>query len=168
MNRRRFAPWCVAAALLVALPACTITFRQKPIEPLDPDRNFEAPLDRTWEATREVIAGFGPEIETAEFEDDAGLIVTEFAVFPDAGPDYAQLDSAAYAQGFPFIGGRYTLTVTVREVRGEQTKVRIVPRIEGYLGEEYGYQTLRSTGLLEEELFGRISTELGVPPISER
>lgn len=156
-----------AVALLLTLPACTITFRKKPLEPVDDDRSFDAPVTRTWEVVQDVVTDFVDEIERTEFEDDAGIIVTEFAVLPDTGPRYQHLDEVALAQGYPFIGGRYSLTVTVRQVQGGQSKVRVVPRLEGYLGQEYGYQALRTTGVLEQELFNRISQRLGVEPVSE-
>lgn len=166
MSRSRRPKRWAAAVLLLALPACTITFRERPLEPVDDDRNFDAPVQETWEVVQEVVHGFVDEIQRVEFEDDAGIIVTEFAVLPDVGPPHQQLDEVALAQGYPFIGGRYSLTVTVRQVQGGQSKVRVVPRLEGYLGEEYGYQTLRTTGVLEQELFNRISGRLG-QPISE-
>lgn len=163
---RRVNRWA-AIVLLLVLPACTITFRKKPLEPVDDDRSFDAPVARTWEVVQQVVTDFVKGVERVEFEDDAGIIVTEFAVLPDTGPDYQRLDEVALAQGYPFIGGRYSLTVTVRQVQGGQSKVRVVPRLEGYLGEEYGYQALRTTGVLEQELFNRISNQLGVAPISE-
>lgn len=163
MSRCRRLNRCAALVLLLALPACTITFRQKPLAPVDDDRNFDAPLTRTWEVVQDVVGGFVDDVERVEFQDDAGIIVTEFAVLPDTGPPYQHLDEVALAQGYPFIGGRYSLTVTVREVQGGQSKVRVVPRLEGYLGQEYGYQALRTTGVLEQELFNRISDQLGEP-----
>jgi len=53
----------------------------------------------------------------------------------------------------------------VREIRGGHAKVKIVARIEGYMGEEYGYQVLRSTGLIEETLFTRLNETLGTTPV---
>ena len=148
-----------------------MTFRRKPIQPLDNDRNYGVPVTQCWETSKQVITGFVPDIEEATFApaNQAGMIVTEFKVLSDTGDeDYNHLKRVAYAQGAPFIGGRYQLTVTTRLIRGDRCKVRIVVRIEGYMGEEFGYQTLRSTGVIEEEIFGRISTALGAEPVTER
>lgn len=158
--------WTVGL-LLLALPACTITFREKPIEPLDTDRNFPVALDSCWETTSDVIRQFPPEIKESRFEpeNEAGLIVTDFAVLPDRGEPHQHLDNIAYSRGARFIGGRYTLTTTLRKIRDGSCKVKVVARIEGYLGEEYGYQVLRSKGLLEETVFNRIEQRLGTAPV---
>lgn len=160
---------CTSAFLLLALPACTITFREKPIEPLDTDRNYAVPLEQCWSATQAVIEDFVPEVKEANFEpeNEAGLIVSEFAVLADQGEPVNHLRQVAYARGAPFIGGRYTLTTTLRKVRDGTCKVKVVARIEGYLGEEYGYQVLRSTGLLEETIFERLGTQLGAEPVAD-
>ncbi len=168
-SKRSRALW-VVAGLLAVLPACTITFREKPIEPLDPDRNYAAAIEDTWEATKQVVEQFVPEIEEANFVpgNAAGLIVTEPAVLSDEGEDFNRLRRVSFARGGGFIGGRYTLTITVRKVRGGQSKVKVVARIEGYMGEDFGYQYLRSTGIIEEEIFARISARLGMDPITDR
>ncbi len=152
---------------LVVLPSCTVTFRRKPIEPIDNDRNFEVALQQCWQASRDVVADFANGVEDEQFdaESNTGLLVTEYAVFADTGDDdWRHLRRVSYSQGAPFIGGRYQLTLTTRGIRGGACKVRLVARIEGYMGEEYGYQALRSTGVLEQEVFDRISTQLGVEP----
>lgn len=167
---RRVPLRAVAVLLLVALPACTVTFRRKPIEPIDNDRNYAVPVDPCWEASRQVVSDFGSGVEDENFDADAGtgLLVTRYAVFSDTGDeDWNHLKRVAYAQGAPFIGGRYQLTLTTRLIRGGNCKVRVVARIEGYMGEEYGYQALRSTGVLEEEIFSRISTAVGAEPVSD-
>lgn len=157
-----------AIVLLLALPACTVTFRRKPIEPIDNDRNYAADLQACWETSRRVVSDFasGVEDETFDAGNQAGMLVTDYAVFSDTGDDdWNHLRRVSYSQGAPFIGGRHQLTLTTRLIRGDACKVRVVARIEGYLGEEYGYQALRSTGLLEEEIFSRISAALGSEPI---
>ena len=159
-----------ACTLLIALPACSVTFRRKPIEPLDNDRNYEVAIEQCWETSKQVVTDFvsGIEDQTYAPGNQAGMIVTEFAILSDTGDDdYNHLKRVAYARGASFIGGRYQLTVTTRLIRGGRCKVRIVARIEGYMGEEFGYQTLRSTGVIEEEIFGRISTALGTEPVAE-
>lgn len=158
-----------AIVLLVFLTSCTVTFRRKPIEPIDNDRNYDVDVMECWEASREVLTAFATGIESESFEqeNDAGMMITEYAVFADTGDeDWRHLRRVSYAQGAPFIGGRYQLTLTTRRLRGEGAcKVRVVARIEGYMGEEYGYQALRSNGTLEQEIFDRISTRLGAEPI---
>ena len=159
----------VAALMLLALPACTVTFRQKPIEPLDTDRNYDTTIQAAWSGIKQVIEEWPYQISEESFDADnnAGMIITDYWVLPDLGEDVDRLKEVAYAQGAPFIGGRYTLTATVREIRGGNAKVKIVARIEGYMGEEYGYQVLRSTGLIEETLFDRLSETLGTTPVED-
>lgn len=156
-----------AIVVLLALPACTVTFRRKPIEPIDNDRNYEVAVAACWDSSRQTVTDFvdGIEDETFDPNNQTGLLVTEYAVFADTGAgDWRHLKRVAYSQGAPFIGGRYQLTLTVRTIRGGACKVRVVARIEGYMGEEYGYQALRSTGVLEQEIFDRISAALGSEP----
>lgn len=158
-----------AIVLLAALPACTVTFRRQPIQPIDNDRNYDVDVAACWEASRQVLTDFatGIESETFEQENNAGMLITDYAVFADTGDDdWRHLRRVSYSQGAPFIGGRYQLTLTTRPLRGEGAcKVRVVARIEGYMGEEYGYQALRSNGTLEQEIFDRISAQLGAEPI---
>ncbi len=154
--------------LLVTLPACSVTFRRKPIVPIDNDRNYNVGVQICWDTSRKVVTDFTSGIEEEDFDpqNNAGLLVTRYAVFSDSGEnDWQYLKEVAYSQGAPFIGGRYQLTLTTRTVRGGACKVRVVARIEGYMGEEYGYQALRSTGLLEQEIFDQISVALGTEPV---
>ncbi len=165
---RAFVRATAVILLAVLLSGCQVTFRRKPIQPLDNDRNYDIAVQPCWDASRQVVTDFasGVEQEDWESDNDAGLLVTEFAVFSDTGDyDYNHLKKVSYAQGAPFIGGRYQITLTTRLIRGERCKVRVVARIEGYMGEEYGYQTLRSNGVLEQEIFDRISSQLGVEPV---
>ena len=156
-----------AIVVLLALPACTVTFRRKPIEPIDNDRNYTVDLLACWDSSKQAVADFvdGVEDQTFDPNNNTGLLVTDYAVFADTGnEDWKHLKRVAYSQGAPFIGGRYQLTLTTRTIRGGACKVRVVARIEGYMGEEYGYQALRSTGVLEQEIFDRISAALGAEP----
>lgn len=156
-----------AIVVLLALSACTVTFRRKPIEPLDNTRNYEVAVAECWDSAKQTVTDFVNRIEDTSFDagNQTGLLVSEYAVFADTGDaDWQHLKRVAYSQGAPFIGGRYQLTLTVRTIRGGACKVRVVARIEGYMGEEYGYQALRSTGVLEQEIFDRISIALGSEP----
>jgi|TARA_B100000315_G_C14583953_1_gene591938 hypothetical protein len=157
-----------AVVLLVALPACSVTFRRKPIVPIDNDRNYNVSVQTCWDTAKKVVTDFSSGVEEEDFDpqNTTGLLVTRYAVFSDSGEnDWQYLREVVYSQGAPFIGGRYQLTLTTRTVRGGACKVRVVARIEGYMGEEYGYQALRSTGLLEQEIFDRISAGLGAEPV---
>jgi hypothetical protein len=160
----------IAVVLLAALPACTVTFRRKPIEPIDNDRNFAVAIDQCWQESRRIVSDFAGGIEDEQYdnENNTGLLVTDYAVFSDTGDDdWNHVKRVSYSQGAPFIGGRFQLTLTTRTIRDGACKVRVVARIEGYMGEEYGYQALRSTGLLEQELFNRIALALGVEPTGD-
>ncbi len=164
---RAFVRATAVVVLAVLLAGCQVTFRRQPIQPLDNDRNYDIAVEPCWDASRQVVADFanGVEKESWEPENDTGLLVTEFAVFSDTGDDdFKHLKKVSYSQGAPFIGGRYQITLTTRLIRGARCKVRVVARIEGYMGEDYGYQTLRSNGVLEQEIFDRISSQLGVTP----
>jgi len=167
LSVKRIPTRVAALILLAALPACTVTFRRKPIEPIDNDRNYDVDSTACWNASRDVVVDFAKGVEEEDFDTDnnAGLLVTKYAVFADTGDDdWRHLKRVAYAQGAPFIGGRYQLTLTTRTIRGGSCKVRVVARIEGYMGEEYGYQALRSNGTMEQEIFNRISAKLGTEP----
>ena len=156
----------VVALLLVALPACQITWRQRPVEPLDRDRKYEMQYDQTWVAVQQVMRGFGLEVKEQRQEGDVGLVDTEFKVLSDTDEDVNRLNKVAYTGPGGFIGGRYAMTVTVRGLNSGETKVKVVTRVEGFINEEYGYQVLRSTGLLENEVFVRIGNQLGTEPIA--
>lgn len=155
-----------AAALLLWLPACSVSVREPTIEPLDTDRRYQAACDPTWESTLGVIEEMPPAVEERERRERAGLITTGFAVLSDTGAEINHLDQVAFSRGGRFIGGRYALTVTVRCLEEQETKVKVVSRIEGYVNQEMGYQVLRSKGLLEEEVFARIGESLGTPPVN--
>ena len=67
-------------------------------------------------------------------------------------------------QNKAFIGGRYALTVTTRNVRDSGTRVKVTTRVEGYISEEYGYQELRSRGIIEDREFAAIGESVGAAP----
>ena len=97
----------IAALMLLALPACTVTFRQKPIEPLDTDRNYDTTIQAAWSGVKQVLEAWPYQISEESFDADnnAGMIITDYWVLPDLGPDHDRLKKVAYAQGAPFIGG---------------------------------------------------------------
>lgn len=165
MNRSHRPYRLLAAMLLVALPACSITWRQRPIEPLDTDRTYAAGFEDAWAAIERTVTGIELEVRDRQQEDGVGLLETGYSVLSDTGDDINRLDKIAYAGPGGFIGGRYTLTVTVRSLRSGDTRVKVNTRIEGYVNEEFGYQVLRSRGLIEDRIFTRIGTALGTEPV---
>lgn len=159
----------LSAALLVALPACKITWREPRLEPLNTNRFYAAELDETCDAARNAVQEFGLEVSEFRGEEGACLVDTGWHVLSDTGEDpLNHLEDVAIVGPGPFIGGRYTVTVTGRASRDEGTRLRVVTRIEGYINEEFGYQVLRSKGLLEERMFAEIGDRLGTPPVESR
>ncbi|NKB90224.1 MAG: hypothetical protein GKS06_18610 [Acidobacteria bacterium] len=164
MGQRRLALRLVALPLLLSVSACQITWREPVIEPLNTNRFFDSALDQTCEAAEQVVQQIGLSIEDVQREDNACLLETDFKVFSDEGENpMDHLARVAMVGVGGFIGGRYTLTVTTRDVRNAGTRVRVTSRIEGYVNEEFGYQVLRSNGLIETAVFDHIGTRLGEP-----
>lgn len=166
----------VRSALLVSmicalgvLPACTITVREPVIRPLNTNRFYDAELSPTCDAVEGVITAVGLHVKETRREDTACLVESDFKVLSDTGDDPTQhLKRVAYTGVGGFIGGRYTVTVTTRNVRDGGTRVKVVTRVEGYINEEFGYQVLRSRGLIEEAMFAAIGESLGTPPSEGR
>lgn len=158
-------PVIVLVSLLMALPACTITWREPELVPLDTNRFYDAGLEETCDAAEQVIGELGLEMEETQREERACLLATDYNVFADQGEDpIRNLDEVAIIGPGPFIGGRYTLTVTGRSSRDGGTRLKVVTRIEGYINEEFGYQVLRSTGVIEERVFDAVSNRVGAEP----
>lgn len=159
----------LSAAVLVTLPACKITWREPTLEPLNTNRFYAAELNAVCDASRDTLEDLG--LAETEFrqEDGACLLDTGWRVLSDTGEDPTNhLDEVAIIGPGPFIGGRYTVTITGRASRDEGTRLRVVTRIEGYINQEFGYQVLRSKGLLEDRIFAAIGDELGTPPVESR
>ncbi len=160
--------WSVLLLLvaLAALPACTITWREPTIQPLNTSRFYAAELNPTCDAAQQAAATLGVPIQEVQQQERACLISTDFKVLPDTGENpLDHLKEVAWVGVGGFIGGRYSLTITARTVRDGGTRVRITTRIEGYVNEEFGYQVLRSKGLIESHLFDAIGQRLGTPPV---
>jgi len=139
------------------------------IEPVNTNRFYDAPLGPTCDAAEQVVQEFGLALEDIQREDTACLLDTKFSVFSDEGDDPTDhLGRVAMVGAGGFIGGRYTLTVTTRDVRNGGTRVRVSIRIEGYVNEDFGYQVLRSNGLIERSIFDAIGARLGAPPVEAR
>ncbi len=68
-----------AIVVLLALPACTVTFRRKPIEPIDNDRNYDTAVAACWDSSRQAVTDFVDGIEDQSFDpgNQTGLLVTE-------------------------------------------------------------------------------------------
>ncbi len=169
MRIRRGAQRGLLLPLLLVTGACQITWREPVIEPVNTNRFFDAELAPTCDAAEQVVQALGLALEDVQREDTACLLDTKFSVFPDEGDDpIDHLKSVAMVGAGGFIGGRYTLTVTTRDVRNGGTRVRVSTRIEGYVNEEFGYQVLRSNGLLERSIFDAIGVKLGADPVQAR
>ena len=159
----------LVALLVFFLPACTVTWREPTIEPLNTNRFYDSTLTDTCDAVEAMITDFGLAIQSSEREERACLLDTDFKVFSDTGDDdINHLKRVAWTGVGSFIGGRYTVTVTTRNVRDGGTRVRVSTRIEGYIDEEFGYQVLRSRGIIEESMFATIGQSLGASPVEGR
>ena len=163
MLRRHPSRAWLAIVILAALPACKITWREPTLQPLNTNRFYAAELSEACQAARAVVTSFGLEVTEMTEQERACLVDTDFKVLADDGDDPTEhLNRVAFTGAGRFIGGRYTVTVTGRGVRDGGTRVKVVTRVEGYINEEFGYQVLRSTGLLEERMFADIGQRLGV------
>lgn len=159
----------LSVVLLVALPACKITWREPRLEPLNTNRFYAAELEATCTAARDMVQQFGLEVTEFQDEERACLVDTDWRVLPDSGEDAIDhLDEVAITGPGPFIGGRYTVTITGRASRDAGTRLKVVARIEGYVNEEFGYQVLRSKGLIESRMFAAVGTTLGTPAVESR
>ena len=158
-----------ALMCLLALPACQITWREPKLEPLNSNRFYAAELPGTCDALESVIADFGLTSKEVRREESACLVETDFRVLADSGDDpIDHLRRIAIIGPGPFIGGRYTVTLTGRGVRDGGSRVKVVARVEGYINEEFGYQVLRSTGLIEGRMFASLGETLGTEPVETR
>lgn len=163
MTIRGLSRLALVAGLLAAVPACTITWREPTIEPLDNDRVYAAGLESACAAAERVVRDFGLEVQETREQGGACLVESDFRVLPDIGDDPVDhLDEVAYVGVGGFIGGRYAVTVTARS-REDNTRIKVVTRIEGYVNEEFGYQVLRSRGVIEREMFAALADHLGQP-----
>lgn len=164
--RTHVAPSAVLVMLLVCLPACRITFREPELKPINTSRFYDAEIAETCGAVQQVLQDMALPVRKAELQTDACLIETDFKVFSDVGDDpINHLKRSALTGVGSFIGGRYFVTITGRDVRDGGARLRVVTRIEGYVNQEFGYQVLRSSGLIEDRTFAAVGDKLGVPPV---
>jgi hypothetical protein len=155
--------------MLASVMGCQVTFREPKLEPLNTSRFFEAELGPTCDALEAMAGSLGLAIENIRREDTACMVETGFRVFSDTGDDPANhLSRAAYTGVGGFIGGRYFLTLTGRDVRDGGSRVRATVRIEGYINEEFGYQVLRSKGVIEERIFAGVAERVGAAAVEAR
>ena len=161
-DARKLSRLCALLTLIV-LPGCQLTFREPRLEPLNTNRFYEAEIGPTCDALAEMANELGLPVESDRREDNACLIETGFRVFSDTGDDpIDSLTKAAHTGVGGFIGGRYFVTLTGRDVRDGGTRVRATVRVEGYINEEFGYQVLRSRGVIEQRIFDGVGSRLGV------
>lgn len=159
--RRRAAIAALAAAFLVS-PACSVTWRQPEIKPLDPTRQYRVTPAAACAAATAALAALELVVDERTDEDDSCLLQTEHRRLPETGGPVNSLRSVALvAATDDFTHGRYLVTASVRPVAGDLTRVRLTTRIEGY---DAGYRLLRSRGLIEDALFERLQAQLGVAP----
>lgn len=157
-----------ATALLfaLALPACQITWREPVLQPLNSNRYYDTNLETTCDAAQKVVMNLGLTVKESQAQERACLLETDFKVLSDSGDDPTEhLDRIAFVGVGPFIGGRYALTVTTRDVRDSGTRVKVTTRVEGYISQEFGYQVLRSRGIIEDRVFAAIGESVGVAPV---
>ncbi len=165
----RISPSSLVVGLTIVATGCTLTFKEPVLEPLNTNRFYDAEIADTCSAVERVVADLGLEIKGSQHEERACLTDTQSKVFSDVGDEPTNhLKQVAWAGAGGFIGGRYTLTVTTRDVRDGGTRVRVTTRIEGYINEEFGYQVLRSKGLIEGRVFAAIGTALGTAAVEAR
>lgn len=171
MGTRRTRPGSLSLAValavcLLALPACRITFREPTIQPLNTNRFYDAEVAATCDAVERVLQDLALPLKKADRQSSACLIDTDFKIFPDIGEEPTNhLKRSAFTGVGSFIGGRYFVTITGRDVRDGGSRLRVVTRIEGYINEEFGYQVLRSTGVIEDRIFAAVGEKLGVAPV---
>lgn len=151
---------------MAALPACQVTFREPTLQPLNTNRFYDAEVAATCDAVEQVLQDMGLAVMKRERQADACLIDTDPKVFPDTGDDpINHLKRSAFTAAGSFIGGRWFVTITGRDVRDGGARLRVVTRIEGYVNQEFGYQVLRSSGIIEDRIFAAVGDKLGVPPV---
>ena len=120
-----------ALLVLLALPACQITWREPVLQPLNSNRYYDSGLETTCAAALQVVTRLGLSVKESQEEERACLLETDFKVLSDFGDDPTEyLDKVAFVGVGPFIGGRYTLTVTTRDVRNSGTRVKVTTRVE--------------------------------------
>lgn len=146
------------AALLAT--ACSVTWRQPEIRPLNPVRQFAVPAAALCDALLGALGELDLEAEAVTIEADACLVETGYRRLTGGDDPLEQLREVAHTAGGDFFShGRFLVTASVREL-DEGSRIRLTTRIEGF---DAGYRVLRSTGLIEEELFERIAAKLKGP-----
>lgn len=153
----------IAASLL--LTACSVTWRQPEIRPLNPVRQYPATAPALCDALLDALGRLGLQTETVTRESDACLVETDYRRLAGGEAPHEQLREVSYTTGGEFFShGRFLVTASVRELP-EGARVRLTTRIEGF---DAGYRVLRSTGVIEEVLFDAIHEILGVEPTVQR
>lgn len=159
------------AIALVVTAACSVTWRQPEIKPLNPTRQYPATVAAACGAVIAALQQLDMVVDDAQgaaaaTEGSAAaacLVQTEHRRLPESGDSFNYLDKVAYVGPADFFShGRVAVTTSVRAAAGELTRVRLTTRIEGY---DAGYRLLRSRGLIEEALFARIEQMLDVSPV---
>lgn len=159
--RRPAAPWLALAAVCVSLPACTVTWRQPTIAPIDPVRLFPVSAARACDAALTAFSGLQLRPDETMRQDSSCVIETDYRSLDEPGDPFERLRDVGYVGG-GISHGRYLLTATIRENEDGQARVRLAARIEGI---DTSYVTVRSNGTIEKVAFERLSAVLGTQPL---
>jgi hypothetical protein len=152
----------LAATCLALLPGCRVTFRQPEIRPLNPTRQYSVPAAALCDAVTRALTGLELDVTEVSREEGACLLETAYRRLGESGERHESLRDVAYVTGADYFGhGRFLVTATVRTATSA-TRIRLTTRIEGF---DAGYRSLRSSGVIEQELFDRIALEAGAEPI---
>lgn len=151
--------------LLLALPACSVTWRRPEIAPLDPVQVYPVPVSRACDEALVVLAELELAAEESMRSEKACLLETDYQRLGSGPADFDRVQDVAHVGGADlFSHGRYLLTASIREDAEGNTRVRFTARIEGY---DAGYRTVRSNGTIETEAFERLSRRLGTEPLDD-
>lgn len=170
MNAARVAPRArrlpassLALTLLLALAACSVTWRRPEVAPLNPVQTYPVPGARACDEALRVLEWLGLDAEETMRRDDACVLETDYQRLGSGPADFDRVQDVAYVTGADlFSHGRYLLSASIREDEDGNSRVRFTARIEGY---DAGYRTVRSNGTIETAAFERLTELLGTGPL---
>lgn len=153
------------AALAMVPAGCSVTWREPEIQPLNPVRQYPAPVPQVCDGVLAAIAALDLAVDEITRDDAHCLVQTVLQRLSERGDDVNHLDKVAYVTpGDAFAHGRYTVTASVGQARDDLARVRLTTRIEGY---DAGYRLLRSRGILEQAFFDHLRESIGVDSVSD-
>lgn len=161
--RNLLLPLLTVAAL--GLPACSITWRQPEIVPLNPVEFYAVGIEPACDAAAEVFEALGLEVTETMRREQACVLETGYARLDAPDDPFEHLRDVGHVSAADtFLHGRYLLTASIRQTARGNTRVRLTSRVEGYEG---SYRTVRSNGTIERVAFERLSERLGTEPLGE-